>query len=363
MVQRNCQWRTNIKMDKRENKRPVVLQDIARETGYSVNTVSRALRNKKDISPATCERIQRTAREMGYMVNQLASSLRSGRTKLITVIAGSMSNPFYGIMTDLLQSAAAARGYSLLVMCSRERPDLELQMAETAASRRSDGILLFPTNASIRTVERLRELKVPVVLMARTLGEDVADNVISDETRGVYLAVRHLIEHGRRNLAFLSRQHIVFSYEKRLRGFLSACDEMGIPESGRRTFVCVPSATEDPLSCDWQTPTRERLIQWRREGVDGIFVFCDAEAWHVQSVIQQTPELMGWDVGIVGFDNIQGAQQYPAGLCSVDCAFDEMAARGIDLLRERIHGSTQPPQTIVCPVRMVCRGSCGGRES
>ena len=343
-------------------KGPVTLQDIARETGYSVNTVSRALRNKGDISQATCARIQRTAREMGYMVNQIASSLRSGRTKIITVIAGSMSNPFYGIITDTLQSIAAARGYSLLVMCSRERPDLELELAEMAAARRSDGILLFPTNASARTLERLRELKVPVVLMARTLGDDVADNVIADETRGAYLATRHLIERGRRNLAFLSQYRIVFSYEKRLRGFLSACEEAGIPEQNRHTFVPVPSTTQDPLSWDWRTPTLERLIQWRREGVDGIFVFCDVEAWYVQSMLQQAPELAGWDVGIIGFDNIEGAQHFPTGLCSVDCAVEEMATRGIDLLRERIHGSTLPPKTIVCPVRLVCRGSCGRLE-
>ena len=346
-------------MRRNERRRPITLHDIARETGYSVNTVSRALRNKGDISQATCIRIQRTAQEMGYMVNQIASSLRSGRTKIITVILGSMSNPFYGIMTDLLQSAATARGYSLLIMCSRERADLEMEMVEMAASRRSDGILLFPTNASIRTVERMRALKIPFVLMSRTLGDDMADTVISDETHGAYLATQHLIEHGRRNLAFLSRQHIVFSYEKRLRGFMSACADMGIPEQNRHFFVSVPSATEDPLSCDWQTPTLERLIQWRREGVDGIFVFCDVEAWHVQSVLQQAPELAGWDVGIIGFDNIQGTQHFPTKLCSVDCAFDEMAEQGIDLLRERIHGSNHPPKTIISPVQMVCRGSCG----
>ena len=292
------------------------------------------------------------------MVNQIASSLRSGRTKIITVILGNMSNPFYGMMADTLQRTAAARGYSLLIMCSRERADLELELAEAAASRRSDGILLFPTNDSLRTVERLRALKIPLVLMSRTLGDDVADTVISDETHGSYLATRHLIEHGRSNLAFLSRQRIVFSSEKRLRGFMDACDELGIPEENRHSFVSIPSAAEDPLSYDWQTPIRNQLIQWRSEGVDGIFVFCDVEAWQIQSILQQTPELADWDVGIVGFDNIQVTRLFPMKLCSVDCAFDEMAEQGIDLLRERIHGSTRPPQTIICPVRMVCRGSC-----
>ena len=73
----------------------VTLQDIARATGYTVNTVSRALKNKEDISRETCLQIQQVAREMGYVRNYIASSLRSGRTKTIAMIAGSMTNPFY----------------------------------------------------------------------------------------------------------------------------------------------------------------------------------------------------------------------------------------------------------------------------
>ena len=165
----------------------VTMQDIARQTGYSVNTVSHALRNKDDIARETRERIQRVAREMGYMGNQIASSLRSGRTRTLAVILGNMSNPFYGIMADTIQDAAAMRDYSLLFMCSRDRADLEEQMVEAAVARRVDGILLFPTNESLRTVERLKAMGIPFVLMSRALGEGIADSVTCDEAEGARL--------------------------------------------------------------------------------------------------------------------------------------------------------------------------------
>ena len=60
------------------------MQDIANATGVTVNTVSRALKNKDDISRETCERIQGVAREMGYVRNYIASSLRSGRTRTLS---------------------------------------------------------------------------------------------------------------------------------------------------------------------------------------------------------------------------------------------------------------------------------------
>ena len=109
---------------------------------------------------------------------------------------------------------------------------------------------------------------------------------------------------------------------------------------------------------DWHASMTQQLVRWREEGVDGLLVFCDEEAWHVQSVLQQTPALLGWDVSIVSFDNIQGTQHFPFGLCSVDCNFSEMARQAIDLLRARIHGDDQPPQNVICPVQLVCRSSC-----
>ena len=326
----------------------VTMQDIARETGYSINTVSHALRDKDDIARETRERIRQVAQEMGYMRNQIASSLRSGRTRTLAVVLGNMSNPFYGIMTDTIQDAAMDRGYSLLIMCSRENAALEMRQVEAAVSRQVDGVLLFPTNESLCTVERLNALRVPFVLMARTLGDGIADSVISDEERGARMIVRHMIEHGRRKPAYLARWRIVYSYEKRLNGFNRACDEAGIPQEDR--FYCVQGEAQESLA--------DCLVRWREAGVDGLFVFCDEEAWDVQAVIRETPQLRDWNVGIVGFDNIHGARHFPAGLCSIDCGFGEMARQGIELLRARIHDGDRPPQRVVCPVELVCRGTC-----
>ena len=122
-------------MIRNDKSRRCTLQDIADRTGYTVNTVSRALKNKSDISAATREYIRQAADEMGYIRNQMASSLRSGHTKTLGVVVGGMSNPYYGVMTDAIQNVAAEYGYSLFIFCSRDNPELELQVVETAISR------------------------------------------------------------------------------------------------------------------------------------------------------------------------------------------------------------------------------------
>jgi len=102
----------------------VTLQDIAKKTGYSLTAVSRALRNMSDIGPEATSYIQQTAKEMGYVANQTAVALRYGRTNIITVIVVNLTNPYFSIITNLIQLAAHEMGYSLIIVCSRDDPNL-----------------------------------------------------------------------------------------------------------------------------------------------------------------------------------------------------------------------------------------------
>lgn len=326
----------------------VTLQDIAQRTGFTVNTVSRALKNKSDISAATCQYIQGVAHEMGYIRNQMASALRSGHTRTLGVIVSGMSNPYYGVMTDAIQDEAARHGYSPLILCSRDDPDLELQAAESAMSRQVDGMLLFPCNGSRRTIERMKAVGMPFVLMARRFHTGEEDSVVCDEEAGAYLATRHLIEAGRRRLAYLSSHDIVFSSEQREHGFLRACAEGGI----------APKDVHQAL-CRGNDSIQSQLRLWRSQGVDGLFAFCDMEAWNVISLLQKDGLRVPRDLALTGFDNIQGLLPLPSPLCTVDYSLPEMVRSGMELLRRRIHGEALPPQTIVFQPRIVCRGSCG----
>ncbi len=335
-------------MPKADKSRRCTLQDIADRTGYTVNTVSRALKNKSDISAATREYIRQAADEMGYIRNQMASSLRSGQTRTLGVIVGGMSNPYYGVMTDAIQNVAAESGYSLLIFCSRDNPELEFQVVETAISRQVDGILLFPCSGSGRTIERMKAAGVPYVLMARHFDSPDDDWVVCGEEEGAYLATKHLIDAGHTRLGFLSSFDVVGSSEWRTHGFLRALEEHGLP---RENGLLARRSGDEEI--------RNQLNAWRQSGVTGVFVFCDMEAWLAVSVLQQQSLSIPGDMAIIGFDNIQGILPIPAPICSVGYDIPAMARSGIDLLRRRIHHEDIPPQHITFRPTVVCRGSCG----
>ena len=328
----------------RDNSR-VTLQDIAKATGFTVNTVSRALKNKEDISRDTCLHIQNVAREMGYVRNYIASSLRSGRTKTIAMIAGSMMNPFYAVLGDLIQQEAVRLGYSLMILGSRDDPETESRMVEMALSRQVDGVLITPCAFDSPALELLRSSGIPFVLLSRYLTGAQDDCVICDDAQGGRLAASHLIEHGHKNLAMISFRHVIFSSQKRFDGFQRACLDAGIPEGN--IHYAEPENREEVL---------RQLQAWQAEGVTGLFSFCDVEAWSIITMMDN--EGMNPSFGIVGFDNIMRYINFPKPICTIDPNLREEAVTAIDLLRKRIHDPSLPPQQVVLPVSLVCRGSC-----
>lgn len=343
-------------MQSRNREKRVTLHDIAERTGYSLTAVSRALRNMSDIGPEATSYIQQTAREMGYVANQTAVALRYGRTNIITVVVVNLTNPYFSILTNLIQLAAHEMGYSVIIVCSRDDPSLEQRLIEQAIAHRSDGVLLFPSRASGKSIEMLQNAHIPFVLLASTFPSYKTDSVIIDDEQGGYIAGMHLIEAGCKNIAFLATSNDAPSYAPRCKGFLRACDECGIVPENRHllTFFADDNLPEqngpDSLTL--------LLSGLKQEGVDGLFVFCDVEAWRVMASMQRSGQLNMDDFRIVGFDNIDSALLSPIPLCSVDCSFDQMARKSIELLRDRIQGDDQPPQTIICPVKIVCRNSC-----
>ena len=108
-------------------------------------------------------------------------------------------------------------------------------------------------------------------------------------------------------------------------------------------------------------PLPECLLKLKRDRFDGLFLFCDEEAWHVIDAILKTDGLDISDFHIASFDNLGAWLSYPIALCSVGCDYGNMALQGFNLLRDRIHGNTHPPKSIVCPVTLVCRGSCSAQ--
>jgi LacI family transcriptional regulator len=103
----------------------VRLRDIAQMAGVSVNTVSRALNDRPDVSPETRERVRSIARRVGYSPNLLAKSLVSGLTHTVGLVVTDCTDPYYATLIQAVEEVTDREGYGLLLATSNEDPAKE----------------------------------------------------------------------------------------------------------------------------------------------------------------------------------------------------------------------------------------------
>ena len=325
----------------------VTLKDIARITGFTINTVSRALNNKPDISRETSLKIQQAARDAGYIRNSMAGSLRTGRSNTIAVIVCDLSNPFFALMVADIEATAAGFGYTVIVLCTHEIQEKEENAIRVAIGRQADGILLCPCQGNGDSIKLLEDARLPYVLLSRHFQGQAADALVCDEHKGGYLATEHLISAGHRKLIFLSSYGHVSDIALRRMGFLDACKAHGIKEEDSLIF-----------EHDDGEKTAAYLLHKHAEGFTGVFAYCDMEAWKVISCLKNKGLRVPEDLAFTGYDNIQGRLGFPFSLCSVEGSLQDICDSSVRLLDKKINGGHSRGGLSVFPVSVVCRGSC-----
>src|SRR5437879_12691187 len=115
---------------------PVRMKDVARDLKVSVVTVSKALRDRSDISDATKKRILKRVRELNYQPNWIARSLASGRTHTIGLVVPDLMSSFFAEVAKGLSEKVRPFGYQVLISISDEDARLEREEANHLLARR-----------------------------------------------------------------------------------------------------------------------------------------------------------------------------------------------------------------------------------
>ncbi len=331
-------------------KKKVTLKDISIATGFTINTVSHALKDKNDISPETKRSIQETAKRMGYIGNALASSLRSGNTKTIAIILGDISNPLFAIRVKEIESELRKYKYSAFIINTDEDKATEEEAVITAISRKVDGIIICPSQKSKRPIKLLQEHSIPFVLMGRHFKNKNMDFVVWDDQRGGYLATKHLLDAGRKKILFLNGPSYISSALERLQGYHQAVKEAGLP-------VEAENIKEIGITSGSCYKILDGLIS---QGIffDAIFAFSDLVAWEAICRLQEAGLRVPEDVAVIGYDDIQSNIYYPFPLASISSSKKDEAARIVGILCDRIkNGYTQKAYNEVIEPVLVIRQS------
>ena len=322
-------------------RKKVTLKDLAEATGFSVNTVSRALRGEKNIAPDTLRKIQDARASMGYINNTLASSLRRGYSNTIAVILGDVSNPHFGAMMSEIEQRARMYGYSSFLQTTSEDERLEFSAIQSAINKSVDGIILCPCQQTDANIRYLEQLGIPFVLIGRRCDTVKTDYVICNDELGGYQATRALIDQGHTRILMLQGPENISSSRERYAGYLRAHAEAGLaPDPALARHGSVMGKNNEAL---YEQILSEDL------GFTGVFAFSDLIAWDFWRFLHGRGYSVPRDFSLVGFDNIQSRLSIPFELTSISSHKGRMSTEAVDVLvrRMRSMGGAEPIQVVI----------------
>ena len=178
------------------------IKDIAKLTGLSISTISRALKGHPDISQATREKVSEVAEATGYKPNLGARSLRTQSSKLIGVILPRADTFFFPELLEGISEVVSRHGYSFIFLQSENKFKKEEELLELCMQMSVEGVLisLSVEAKDVSHLYKLRSGNIPVVLMDRVFENELIPCVNINDAEVVYNAVDYLINKGHQRI-------------------------------------------------------------------------------------------------------------------------------------------------------------------
>jgi DNA-binding LacI/PurR family transcriptional regulator len=331
--------------------------DIAYLAGVSQPTVSRALRGSPSVNPETRRSIQAIADQLHYKVDKNASNLRFQHSNTLALLIfedptsdDSLINPFFVSMLGSITRACAQRGYDLLVSFQQKSGDWHKDYED---SRKADGIILlgYGDYEEYRArLEQLVEQGTHFVRWGAVMPGQPGISIGSDNHRGGYDVTRHLLQLGRRRIAFLGTASSHYpEFLERYHGCREALLEAGATvDAALQVDAITTEQAGNDAACE--------LLR-RGAGFDAIVAASDLIAIGALRAMQERGIKVPGEVSIVGFDDIPAASLTHPPLTTVMQDNRRAGEVLVDTLLKLI--ADEPAQGQVMPTRLIVRKSCG----
>ncbi|WP_218004747.1 LacI family DNA-binding transcriptional regulator [Microtetraspora niveoalba] len=337
--------------------RPARIQDVAQRAGVSWKTVSNVLHERANVRPETRARVLAAIEELNYRPSVAGRQLRMGRANLLALAVPAIGNPYFSELAHVMIERAARSGYTVLIDETHGRGEREGVVAEGFRVRVIDGIVFSPLEMTGPQIAARRD-DTPIVLIGEhvTCEESGLDHVAIDNVASAEEATRHLLETGRRRIAFLGHQsgRPRGTGDLRLRGYERALAAAGAPVDPELVLAADAFSREEGAA-----RVAELLARPRVPAFDALVCANDLLAIGAMRALRGAGVDVPGDVAVLGWDGTpEGAFSHPA-LTTVAPDKEELARVAVEALLRRIEGDASPPAAYVVPHRLVVRESTG----
>lgn len=329
------------------------LKSIAKATGFSITTVSRALGGFNDVNEVSRRLIIEEAIRQGYEPNLQARALQAKRTQtigLILPVSGpDFHDPFFSELIAGIGNAISGSLFDLLLISHNPLNSELEQYRRIVAGRRVDGLILIRTRYNDQRIQYLSQTQMPFVSFGRTSTIDKFVCVDLDGIVAQSMMTQHLIDLGHRRIAFITPpQELMFSHF-RLQGFRETMQRNSIP-------IDELLIVEGDLTDSGGSEMTEKLLQLTSPP-SAIMCGNDLMALGAMDVIQRHGLRVGYDIAIGGFDDIPLAQYIHPGLTTIHQSIYQIGQQLAQTLLKMITEDFLDIPPVLIPPKLIIRKS------
>ena len=342
-------------MQKQPNS-SITITEIARITGVTTATVSRALSGKKGVSDEIREKIREVARKKNYQPNLTAQKLVQKRSNLIGFIGADLINSYYIHAFRRLDAYCRERGYNVLLADSERTFEKESENIRYMLQNRVEGVLMYPVsdwmgmhNLPPNHYADLRRAGCPAIVLG-DVGEEGFDAVYSEEYSSSQKLVRHLAGLGHTRFCLLEFNSAI-NRPARIR--LQAFHE---EIKFSRNSKVVPSATViDAGQPSWEA---EMISLFHSKHPPTAILAVDPEiALKVYRPLLANGISIPEDVSVAAIGRSQWASEFIPSLTLSESDEDTIMTLAMDVLFRRITGGVTDPIRMEIHQKLVLRDS------
>ncbi len=321
------------------------MEDVARQAGVSVATVSKVVNGRYGVSAATTARVHTVIAELGYETSLLARSLRSAHTGILGVLVAEFE-PFSTELLKGVSGAMADTDYELLAFAGATHG--ETVGWERRSLRRLGGTLLDGAIIVTPTVVE-PGAAMPVVAIDPHTGSHDVPTVESDNVGGARSAVEHLVGMGHTRIGMIRGREDLESARLREQGFRQAMAAAGLRVD--ETLLATGSFRAE------SAVGPAHLILDRKDRPTAVFAANDLMALRTVEVARQLGLRVPQDLSVVGFDNVPESAVSEPALTTVAQPLRDLGRTALDMLLTLLAGEELERTHVRLQTRLVTRAS------
>lgn len=326
------------------NSRPT-MNDVAREAGVALKTVSRFVNGETNIDPLLGDRIASAIARLGYRRNLSAASIRPGwSSKMIGLVISDLANPYYANLARGVERVATAAGYMVMTSSSEERGSLHDRVVDRMLDQRVDGLIVVPPRETAKDWSLFPPPIPPLVFVDRPNEFRGGHVILADNRGGARRAVSQLIQGGAQRIAFLGDSLDIYTMRERHAGYLDALNAADVAFDRRLSIDVAHTATD---------AARSATALLSAGKVDAVFAANNRSTFGVLQAIRDGAPA----AALIGFDDFEGADLMQPGVSVVGQNVTEMGELAARMVLAAIAGESKYPRVTTLDTVLILRGS------